>query len=74
MSATRQPPLFSRPSIATKVVAMLVVLALGGLAAFALFAPPTRVSQSGSTQATRTITVPAPAGESEGSDRGLPGG
>ena len=77
MSATRQPPLFLRPSIATKVVAVLVVLALGGLAAFALFAPPTRVPQAGgraATQVTRTITVPAPAGESEGSDQGQRGG
>jgi len=77
MSATRQQPLFSRPSIATKVVALLVVLALGGLAAFAVFAPPTRVAQlggSGSTQVTRTITVPAPGGEPEGSDGGQRGG
>ena len=77
MSATRQQPLFSRPSIATKVVALLVVLALGGLAAFAVFAPPTRVPQlggSGSTQVTRTITVPAPGGEPEGSDGGQRGG
>jgi len=76
MSATRQQPLFSRPSIATKVVAILVVLALGGLAAFAVFAPPTRVPQlggSGSTQV-RTITVPAPGGEPEGSDGGQRGG
>jgi hypothetical protein len=76
MSATRQQPLFSRPSIATKVVAILVVLALGGLAAFAVFAPPTRVPQlggSGSTQVTRTITAPA-GGEPERSDGGQRGG
>ena len=77
MSAVRQQPLFSRPSIATKVVAILVVLALGALAAFAVFAPPTRVPQlggSGGTHVTRTITVPAPSGEPEGSDRGQRGG
>lgn len=78
MSSTRQQPLFSRPSIATKVVAILVVLALGGLAAFAVFAPPTRVPQlggsgSGSTQVTRTITAPA-GGEPERSDGGQRGG
>ena len=77
MSATRQQPLFSRPSIATKVVAILVVLALGGLAGFAVFAPPTRVRQlggSGGTQVTRTITAPALRGEPEGSKRGQRGG
>jgi hypothetical protein len=77
MSATRQQPLFPRPSIATKVVALLVVLALGGLATFAVFAPPTRVPQlggSGGTQVTRTITVPASGGEPEGSDGGQRGG
>jgi len=78
MSAIRQQPLFSRPSIATKVLAMLVVLALGGLAAFAVFAPPTRVRQPGgsvgATQVTRTVTVPAPGGEPEGTDGGQSGG
>ena len=80
MSATRQQPLFSRPSIATKAAAILVMLALGALAAFAVFAPPTRVAQlggsggSGGTQVTRTITVPAPGGEREGSDSGQRGG
>lgn len=77
MSATQQPTRFSRPSIATKVLAMLVVLALGGLAAFAVFAPPTRVPQlggSGGTQVTRTITAPAHGGEPEGSDGGQRGG
>ncbi len=55
----------------TKVAAILVVCALGGLAGYTLFSGPTTVPAKGPVQVTTTQTVPAPAGEEpEGAESG----
>jgi hypothetical protein len=59
-----------RPGARTKVIAVLVVIALAGLAAYAVFAPPTRVHVSGGAQTTPTRTTPAPPPAEPERDRG----
>lgn len=57
----------SRPGPRTKLVAILVILALAGLALYAVYAPPTRVALPGGGHAQPVRTVPAvPQGEPEG--------
>ncbi len=69
VSKAPTPP---RPSVLTRVAAVLVVLALAGLAAYTIFSPPTTVPVSG-PQATPAQTAPPPGeGEQEtgGGERG----
>ena len=64
---------FGRPSARTKVIAVLVVIALAGLAAYAVFAPPTRVpinqARSRHAGAQRARSPPAEP-EEHGGERG----
>lgn len=64
---------FGRPSARTKVIAVLVVIALAGLAAYAVFAPPTRVPINQGARATPARSAPAPPPaepEEHGGERG----
>ncbi|MEO8966011.1 MAG: hypothetical protein ABI355_00340 [Solirubrobacteraceae bacterium] len=73
MSAIRPQIVSSRPALATRIAAMLVVIALGCLTAFALFAAPTRVPLTGGsrpTTTTMTTTVPSNTGEPNGGEGG----
>lgn len=56
------------PSMATRVAAVAVVLALAALAAYTLFAGPTMVPAPPTTieKAPSKATTPAPAGEEPG--------
>lgn len=68
-ATSSKAPTAPRPSVLTRVAAVLVVLALAGLAAYTVFSPPTTVPVSGS-QATPAQTAPPP---DEG-ERGTGGG
>jgi hypothetical protein len=52
--------------VKTKIAALLVVIALGGLAAFTLFSGPTRVPAGGGSHAAPTQVIPSGGEPEEG--------
>ena len=64
MSATA-PARVRRPTLATRIAAVAVVIALAALAAYAVFSGPTRVPANGSGAAPVTTIQPG-GGEPEG--------
>lgn len=67
MSAARPPFVFRRPSAATRVAAVCVLIALAVVAAFALFGAPTRVAATGGARALPANVAPSGAGEPQDS-------
>lgn len=63
MSTARQQLVFRRPSMATKVAAVCVLITLAAVAAFSVFAAPTRVPVTGGTKLTPTTVTPSGSGE-----------
>ncbi len=67
-AAAASVPGDGQPTLRTKIAAVAVVIALGALAAFAVFSPPTTVKVGGSPAKSAPAAQPAPAtgGEPEG--------
>ena len=68
-------PVAAGPGLRTRIAAIVVVLALAGLAAYAVFGGPTTVSIQGPVKVAPSRTAPSegqaePEGEGRGGERG----
>lgn len=68
-------PAATGPGLRTRIAAIAIVLALAGMAAYAVFGGPTTVSVQGPAKVTPSRTAPAeeqaePEGEGRGGERG----
>jgi len=69
-AATRVSPAAAVPSLRLRIAAIAVVIALAGLAAYAVFSGPTTVSSAGPSKAAPTRTTVTPEEQEPEGNRG----